>query len=181
MQIRERGGKVELLRSVYSKEDKRCTMKLIGSADKYSRTFPAVLLEKLSDDERAEASTWLKTRIEAESVANQKYAVRGAAGRLKDLAIAIPVVGLDAAQAAAIQEAWKLVQKAIRKAVKPAPKPKTAAEQLKTQDQPSCKCGKLMVDKTVTKAGENKGRRYWMCPDKNDANKAQHNFKWIEE
>lgn len=153
MQIRERGGKVELLRSVYSKEDKRCTMKLIGSADKYSRTFPAELLEKLNDEERAEATTWLQTRIETETVANQKHAVRYAAGRLKDLAAAIPTVGLDAAQAAEIQEAWKLVQKAIRKAVKPAPKPKIAAEpavELVAGGKcPKCKSGILAEDTTT--------------------------------
>lgn len=153
MQIRERGGKVEFLRSVYSKEDKRCTMKLIGSADRHSRTFPAKLMEKLNESEQAEASTWLETRITAETAMAQKCTVRGAAVRLNDLAAAIGVTGLDVAQAQAIQEAWKLVQKAIRKAVKPAKEAKAptepAADLVAGGQCPKCKSGLLAEDRTT--------------------------------
>lgn len=121
MQIRNRVNKVEFLRSVYSKEKKRCTMHLIGSmsraANEKSAEFGA-LIGKLSREEVQEATEWLQARDKTSNSVRQTTLIANFPYRLHQLAEAIPVIGLDEAQAVAILDAWKVAAKAIRKARK---------------------------------------------------------------
>jgi len=77
MTIRERGGKVQLIRNQYSPEKKRGVQVVLGSFDRYLSAVEevdSILTEKLTADERKQLGDWFDQRKRQALVSNLIFA-----------------------------------------------------------------------------------------------------------
>lgn len=117
MQIRENGGRVQLLRSVYMKEKKRTQGKLIGSVPADAHQLPAELIEMLSEDEHNEFAAWMEKRIEAKRAATMALEVESLPQILQSVASHVMRgASLTAGQAKGIWEGTALLRRQLTKA-----------------------------------------------------------------
>lgn len=148
MQIREQGKKVQLIRSPYDPEKKRCVQKLAHSFPR-SYSYSSADLDKylsaeqiadLSDEEKQELTTWLTERSDKNLADSRKSSIELAAHFADQLTdnISSDVVALTEKQAVRIWDAMDKLAKAMKKAgyKKPAIKAASAA-QAGSADQPS--------------------------------------------
>ncbi|ABM40256.1 hypothetical protein [Polaromonas naphthalenivorans] len=148
MYIREQGKKVQLLRSPYDPEKKRCVQKLAHSFPRsysYSSTeldtyLSAEQIADLSDDEKKELTEWLTVRSDKNLAESRKSSITMTPYYADQLAdnISSDVVDLSEKQADKIWDAMDKLAKAMRKAgyKKPAVKAAPGA-QAGSADQPS--------------------------------------------
>jgi len=77
MTIRERGGKVQLIRNQYSPQKKRGVQVVLGSFDRYLSAVEKAdsrLLEKLTADERKQLDDWFDQKKRQALVSNLIFA-----------------------------------------------------------------------------------------------------------
>lgn len=130
MQIREQGKQVQLIRSPYDKEKKRCVQKVVHifprqyvySSDDLTKYLSAEQLADLSDDEKKTLSDWLKARADKSLSDGRRYRIMMADKELSSLADGILSEGINDDVAAVIFEGLAKVAKALRKAGYKAPK-----------------------------------------------------------
>src|SRR6056297_2949987 len=90
MQIRERGGKIEFLRSEYVPMKKRSTQRLIGSQSRYgAECLVEDLRDKLTEEEIAQAEVWFKEKVNKTKEWSRAHNIRYAHQKLEELAAAI--------------------------------------------------------------------------------------------
>lgn len=148
MQIREQGKKVQLIRSPYDSEKKRCIQKLAHSFPRKWAYLSANLDEylsadqilDLSDDEKKELTAWLSERSDKNLAETRKYSIDSAPRSTSQLAdnISSEVVELTENEAIRVWDALDKLAKAMRKAgyKKPA-KPAKPAVQVQSSEQSS--------------------------------------------
>lgn len=130
MQIREQGRQVQLIRSPYDKEKKRCVQKVVHtfqqrysySPDDLTKHLSADQLADLSDDEKKTLSDWMKAKTDKVLADGRKIKIIYADTELSAMADAILSDGVSDEQAAKIFEGLAKVSKALRKAGHKAPK-----------------------------------------------------------
>lgn len=135
MQIREQGKQVQLIRSPYDKEKKRCVQKVAHtfkqqhsySSDDITKYLSAEQLADLSDDEKKTLSDWLKAKADKEKADDTAFYIRSADRNIKRSADAILSAGVSAEKAAEIWAAMDVMSKALRKAGHPKKTPAPAA------------------------------------------------------
>ena len=158
MQIRIQGKQVQLIRSPYCKEKKRCVQKvahtfkdpIIFSSDDVNTYLSAEQVADLSDDEKKTLSDWLRDKVDKSSAAYRRFFISWADKNIIKSADAILSDGVDADQAGKIWEAIERLSKALKKSGHPrsasrapaAPVPPVAAPDTAQQadlplDQPS--------------------------------------------
>ncbi len=158
MQIRIQGKQVQLIRSPYCKEKKRCVQKvahtfkdpIIFSSDDVNTYLSAEQVADLSDDEKKTLSDWLRDKVDKSSAADRRFFISWADKNIIKSADAILSDGVDADQAGKIWEAIERLSKALKKSGHPrsasrapaAPVPPVAAPDTAQQadlplDQPS--------------------------------------------
>lgn len=77
MTIRERGGKVQLIRNQYSPEKKRGVQVVLGSFERYYdavKQIDSILLEKLTADEREQLDGWFADKQQQRLQKTVEYA-----------------------------------------------------------------------------------------------------------
>jgi len=129
MQIREQGRQVQLIRSPYDKEKKRCVQKVVHafkqqpyySAQDLTRYLSAEQLADLSDDEKRTLGVWLQNKIDARAAAGRETAVSIVSTYASRAAEAISSgrVPVTTEQAAEMWEAMGQLAKALKKADRP--------------------------------------------------------------
>lgn len=158
MQIRIQGKQVQLIRSPYCKEKKRCVQKvahtfkdpIIFSSDDVNTYLSAEQVADLSDDEKKTLSDWLREKADKCSAADRRFFISWADKNIIKSADAILSDGVDAEQAAKIWEAIERLSKALKKSghpksasrapaapVPPVAEPETAQQADLPLDQPS--------------------------------------------
>lgn len=89
MTIRERGGKVQLIRNQYSSEKKRGVQVVLGSFDRYLSAVEevdSILTEKLTVDERQQLEQWFEERAARNAEITIKFAPGSICDKLKLMA-----------------------------------------------------------------------------------------------
>lgn len=127
MQIRIQGKQVQLIRSPYCKEKKRCVQKvahtfkdpIVFSSDDVNTYLSAEQLADLSDDEKKTLSDWLRDKADKNSAADRRFFISWADKNIIKSADAILSDGVDADQAAKIWEAIERLSKALKKSGHP--------------------------------------------------------------
>ena len=127
MQIRIQGKQVQLIRSPYCKEKKRCVQKvvhtfkqqLIYSSDDMNKYLSAEQVADLSDDEKKTLSDWLKAKTDKKSADDRLYAIGFADKQIIRSADAILSDGVSQEQAGRIWEAMDKLAKALKKSGHP--------------------------------------------------------------
>lgn len=127
MQIREQGKKVQLIRSPYDREKKRCVQVVAHTFERrysYSSAdlsiyLSAEQLADLSDSERAQLSDWIKAKADKQTADGRKNAIMFADVSIIRAADAILSDGVDEAQAAKIWGAVERLGRALKKAGRP--------------------------------------------------------------
>lgn len=127
MQIRIQGKQVQLIRSPYCKEKKRCVQKvahtfkdpIIFSSDDVNTYLSAEQVADLSDDEKKTLSDWLREKADKCSAADRRFFISWADKNIIKSADAIFSDGVDAEQAAKIWEAMERLGKALKKSGHP--------------------------------------------------------------
>jgi cell division septation protein DedD len=137
MQIREQGKQVQLIRSPYDKEKKRCVQKVAHTfkqqhkylSDDITKYLSAEQLADLSDDEKKTLSDWLKAKTDKTKADDCMINIMTADRLLSQSADSILSAGVSAEKAAAIWAAMDKMSKALRKAGHPkkTPAPAVAA------------------------------------------------------
>lgn len=77
MTIRERGGKVQLIRNQYSAEKKRGVQVVLGTFDRFlssANEVDSMLLEQLTADERGQLDAWFAEKQQKRTEDSIKYA-----------------------------------------------------------------------------------------------------------
>lgn len=121
MQIREQGKQVQLIRSPYDPEKKRCVQKVIGHFPRYSDEKPSAdLLNILTDDERKQLDAWFAARSDKQAAGRRQSAVILASMHLEGIAAAVDLMTPE--QAAATWSAIGRLQVALKKAGHKRPK-----------------------------------------------------------
>lgn len=144
MQIREQGKQVQLIRSPYDKDKKRCVQKVIHTfakqfryqSDDVTKYLSAEQLSDLTDDEKSDLTDWLGKRIDKDSASDRLFAVEYGGERINRLAAAIESGGIDAANAAWAAEIWAGIAR-LTKTLKKAGYPKPAKPAADAQDAPA--------------------------------------------
>ena len=129
MQIREQGQKVQLIRSPYDSNKKRCVQKVFITF-KRSYMYTANVNKYLSDDQIKELSAdeietlsdWLTSRADKSSADDRRYAIESSDKNIIKSADAILSDGANAEKAAAIYASMDVMAKALKKAGHPKPK-----------------------------------------------------------
>lgn len=127
MQIRIQGKQVQLIRSPYCKEKKRCVQKvahtfkdpIIFSSDDVNTYLSAEQVADLSDDEKKTLSDWLRDKVDKSSAADRRFFISWADKNIIKSADAILSDGVDADQAGKIWEAIERLSKALKKSGHP--------------------------------------------------------------
>jgi len=127
MQIREQGQQVQLIRSPYCKEKKRCVQKVVHtfkrqyyySSDDVSKYLSVDQVADLSDDEKKKLSDWLKAKADKTSADDRAYSISRADRQISKAADAILSDGVSAEQAVEIWAAIEKLSKALRKSGHP--------------------------------------------------------------
>lgn len=127
MQIRIQGKQVQLIRSPYCKEKKRCVQKvahtfkdpIVFSSDDLNTYLSAEQLADLSDDEKKTLSDWLRDKVDKSSAADRRFFISWADKNIIKSADAILSDGVDADQAGKIWEAIERLSKALKKSGHP--------------------------------------------------------------
>lgn len=115
MQIREQGKQIQLIRSTYNPEKKRCEAKVIGHLNRWSDEKPSDdLLAILSDEERAELDKFLSDRADEKASANRMLYARVVGSTFSSLCDSVAVMTPE--QAAQAYEGMDRLKKALRKA-----------------------------------------------------------------
>jgi len=89
MTIRERGGKIQLIRNQYSPEKKRGVQVVLGTFDRYLSTakeIDSMLLDQLTADERAQLDQWFADKAARSQALTIKYAPQQVIEKLDMLA-----------------------------------------------------------------------------------------------
>ena len=144
MIIREQGQQLQLIRSPYDPEKKRCTQKVIATFEKrYKYDIDKILSDdklnniiygdkNLSDDERKKLTEWLQSRVDRADKFSAETSVRYAQERITEIAAALAndAVLLDQSGAAAIYAAMDALTAALkaRKLKRPKAPAKATAE-----------------------------------------------------
>jgi len=127
MRIKEKGTRLQLLRTEYVPELKRGRDVMVGSLSKYDSRVPDDIKSLLSDDELAKLETHLKERQEASAAAMQGFALDMLPSKLREsieaLKSADKVASVTPEHAARIWAALDDMRTAMRKAGLARPKP----------------------------------------------------------
>lgn len=123
MQIREQGKQVQLIRSPYDKEKKRCVQKVahtfqqhhVYSSDNINDYLSVEQVNDLSDDEKKTLSDWLRAKADKSAADGRRNKIIYADNYLTLLADAISTDGINSEKAAKIFEAMAAVTKALKK------------------------------------------------------------------
>lgn len=132
MQIRERGGKIHCVRTIYDKGRGRGRTELVATLSRFTERLPAdgAGLEKLTEDEREQLAAWVAKAAEARQKLHDRYAANTVTQKLQDVA---RLIGegqeLSQEQADGLWQAMALVGKALRKAKYLKPKPGATDDQ----------------------------------------------------
>ena len=123
MQIREQGKQVQLIRSPYAKDKKRCVQQVFLTfqrsyeyAADVSKYLSADEIKELSADEIKTLSDWLTVRADKTSADRRLLYISLADTRISAIADAILSDGIDADQAEKVYAALDKLQKILRKA-----------------------------------------------------------------
>lgn len=76
MQIREKGRKIQLIRTEYRPEKKRTFPITVGTYDKFSFCAPAEITDLLTDEEKKQVKKWHADRIDSDCLATFKRNAR---------------------------------------------------------------------------------------------------------
>lgn len=136
MQIKEKGNRVQLIRTEYIPEKKRTVGRIIATFDRYETTFPVDIcrqveekgFQQISDEERQQVEQWIVDNKEKRSVDSLSLGLSLAASNINRATQALAVDELadrvTPEQAQAIFSAVDALKKALRKrGYRPAPKP----------------------------------------------------------
>lgn len=118
MTIRERGGKVQLIRNQYSPEKKRGVQIVLGSFDRYLSTvkeIDSMLLEQLTEEERGQLDQWFADKSARSVEINVKYAPKEITGKLELLTEHYDPASVSDDQISDIQAALSALLAARRK------------------------------------------------------------------
>lgn len=118
MQFRERGRRLECLRSWYDRDAKRMRQTLVGSMKAWERVIPTELGEALTDEERLALEALLQEK-EQKNVERQRYwAFKSAAERIREVTDALENHSGDITKekAAAIHQEASRLLRVLRKA-----------------------------------------------------------------
>jgi hypothetical protein len=145
MQIREQGRQVQLIRSPYDPEKKRCIQKVAHTFKQQYQYLSADLKEYLSDEqiadlsdnEKAKLSDWLKTKADRISADDRKSKISYSDRYISLVADAISSDGLDSAQALKI---WLSIEK-LSKVLKKSGHPRSAAKGVQVSPAPADQAG----------------------------------------
>jgi hypothetical protein len=122
MQIREQGQQVQLIRSPYDKDKKRCVQKVFMKFER-SHSYDANVNKYLSDnqikelsaDEIKTLSDWLTAKADKLAADVRKSSIFSAEYSISRLADAILSDNVDAAKASEIYAAMDVLAKALKK------------------------------------------------------------------
>jgi len=127
MRIKEKGTRLQLLRTEYVPELKRGRDVMVGSLSKYDSRVPDDIKTLLSEDELAKLEAYLKDRHEASAAAMQGFALDTLPSKLREsieaLKSADKVASMTPEHAAKIWSALDDMRAAMRKAGLTRPKP----------------------------------------------------------
>ncbi|MEJ1358452.1 MAG: hypothetical protein RPU51_09835 [Candidatus Sedimenticola sp. (ex Thyasira tokunagai)] len=119
MQIKVKGSRVQLLRSIYLPEKKRSTQKMVAGFPTGNTSIPAHVREHLTDEEAAQVEGWLTDQQDKEKAHSRSMAVNHAhytVDRITEALEAGQVVSDE--QVEKVRASIKSLQGALRKAVK---------------------------------------------------------------
>ncbi len=134
MQIREQGRQVQLIRSPYDKDKKRCVQKVVHTFQQLhsypthdiTKYLSAAQVADLSADERKTLSGWLLAKADKELAVARRHAIDYVDRQMNNAvdAISADVLSVSAERAAAI---WESIEK-LSKTLKRAGHPKSGAK-----------------------------------------------------
>jgi len=124
MQFREQGRKIQCIRSTYDPASKRSHQKVVATLKRWADEIPSDELEKLTEAEQQELTTWFSARQAEQTNRATAREVEKGEETLNALANAIQAISSEMtdAQGAAVWQGLEKVAKALRKAKKPKPK-----------------------------------------------------------
>lgn len=129
MQIREQGRKVQLIRSPYSKELKKCVSHVAHTFERHKarsgsmdQCLSVEQIADLSDAEKIQLSDWLKRKMDESLSFNRSSSIRSSAYTLSELADAISSDGVDEKTANVIYQKIDNLLKALKKSGHKKPK-----------------------------------------------------------
>lgn len=132
MQIREQGKQVQLIRSPYDAEKKRCVQKVVGHFPRFMNAAPEATLAVLTEDERQQLATWLDARAKKDNEFKRDVYARSAGDMLDRLADAAQVMTPE--QAVQAWEGMQQLAAALRKAGHKRPVKAAKSESTQTPD-----------------------------------------------
>jgi hypothetical protein len=91
MMIRERGKRVQLIRTVYSPSKKRGLQETVGTFDRHCprvKDIDSILLDKLTAEELDQLADWIKKRDEEATASALAWAAKLALAKIQALAAA---------------------------------------------------------------------------------------------
>lgn len=133
MQFKRQGRRVQVLAyRGYDKERRRAIVKMMGSYDAYSYEPSDGLIYSLTDEEKKELQSHIKTERQEAEKRNRQYSAKFAASQIKEVADTIQGGDFEPSEAWAA-DTWAAIEalaKAMRKAGYPKPRktPQKAAE-----------------------------------------------------
>lgn len=135
MQIKEKGNRVQLIRTEYLPEKKRTVGRIVATFDRYTSTFPDEIcrqvkekgFQQITDEERQQINKWIVDNKEKRDVDSLKHSLSYVASSIGRAAEALAVDDLadrvTTEQAQAIFSAIDTLKKGLRKrGHRPAPK-----------------------------------------------------------
>ncbi|WXG53345.1 MAG: hypothetical protein RNU03_01155 [Candidatus Sedimenticola sp. (ex Thyasira tokunagai)] len=119
IQIKVKGSRVQLLRSIYLPEKKRSTQKMIAGFPTGNTSIPAHVREHLTDEEAAQVEGWLTDQKDKEKAHSRAMAVNHAHYTVDRITEALEVGQVVSdEQVEKVRASIRSLQGALRKAVK---------------------------------------------------------------
>lgn len=128
MQFKRQGSRVQVLAyRGYDKEKRRAIVKMMGSYNVYSYEPSDGLIESLTDEEKKELQSHIKTERQEAEKQSRQYSAKSAASQIKEVADTIRAGDFEPSEAWAtdIWAAIEALTKAMRKAGYPKPRQAT--------------------------------------------------------
>ncbi len=125
MQFKRQKGRIQILAyRGYDKVKRRSVVRMLGSIDAYTYEPSDGLLDKLSDEERAELQEYIEKQRQASQNQVRQYTAKSIASRINEAADAIRSGDFEPSDewAADVWSAVEALTKAVRKSGYPPPK-----------------------------------------------------------
>lgn len=125
MQFKRQGRRIQVIAyRGYDKEKRRAIVKMMGSIDVYSYEPSDGLIENLTDEEKTELQSYIKTERQASEKLSRQHSAKSAASRISEVADTIKAGDFEPSEAWAA-DTWAAIEaltKAMRKAGYPKPR-----------------------------------------------------------